>query len=76
MLNKHDQPAESKTIVYRCRRRIIYILLHAQDGRGASIYKRNKYSSSSVFSEWKESFIMLNKHDRPAEPETIILFQM
>ena len=56
----------------RCRR-IIFILLHAQDGGEASLYKRNKYFSSSTFSEWKGSFSMLNKHDRPAESQTKIL---
>ena len=34
-----------------------FVLLHAQDGGGALLYKRNKYSSSSKFSEWKGSFI-------------------
>ena len=44
MLNKHDGQAE------RCRRRIILLLLHVQDGGGASLWKRNKYSSPSTFS--------------------------
>ena len=57
-------------------RRIFILLLHAQSGGWASLYKRNKYSSSPVFLEWKESFSMLNKHDRPAESQPIILLQM
>ena len=34
-----------------------FLLLHAQDVGGVSLYKRNRYSSSSTISEWKESFI-------------------
>ena len=34
-----------------------FLLLHAQDVGGVSLYKRNRYSSSFTISEWKESFI-------------------
>ena len=33
----------------------ILLLLHSQSGGWASLYKRNKYSSSPLFLEWKET---------------------
>ena len=53
MLNKHDRPAESLTDVEE----FFFLLLHAQDVGGVSLYKRNRFSSSFTISEWKERFI-------------------